>query len=583
MVDHDTSYIATIVISLALAYGGGLLARLVGVPNIVGYLVAGILVGPYTPGFIADQQLTLELAEIGVALLLFTVGLHFSLRDMVVVWHVVVPGAILQIALCTGLGFLAGAALGWPAPASVVLGLAIAISSTAVATKALEARGRLGTDIGRIALGWLVVQDIVVIMALVLLPVLSREIPDALTLATLLGKTLAMIALFAALLLGGGRWVLPQILRITARFGSQELFTLGVIVIALGIAYSSAALLGLSLALGAFFAGVVLGESDLSYQSAAESLPIQNIFTVLFFVSVGMLFDPALFLEAPAEILGLVVAIVFGCGLTFMMLMVLFGVKPSTAGATAGTLAQIGEFSFILTGLAIGVGLMTIDQRGILLAAALVTIIFHSLTIRLYAGLGTFLDNRLTFLTGRGEKRHRRSQARVMAAMQDHVIVVGMGRVGRVMVSALEEAGQQYVAIEADWRICQAARKRCAMVFFGDATRSEVFDAARAQTARMIVVAMPDAFRSRRVIELARHANPDIAVVARAHSDEEYQYMSELGVGLVVMGEREIALSMSDYTLREVGLSAERAQDIVDDIRSKLNGVIVEGLTEEQL
>ncbi|HKJ61694.1 MAG TPA: cation:proton antiporter, partial [Hyphomicrobiales bacterium] len=347
MVDHDTSYIATIVISLALAYGGGLLARLVGVPNIVGYLVAGILVGPYTPGFIADQQLTLELAEIGVALLLFTVGLHFSLRDMVVVWHVVVPGAILQIALCTGLGFLAGAALGWPAPASVVLGLAIAISSTAVATKALEARGRLGTDIGRIALGWLVVQDIVVIMALVLLPVLSREIPDALTLATLLGKTLAMIALFAALLLGGGRWVLPQILRITARFGSQELFTLGVIVIALGIAYSSAALLGLSLALGAFFAGVVLGESDLSYQSAAESLPIQNIFTVLFFVSVGMLFDPALFLEAPAEILGLVVVIVFGCGLIFMMLMVLFGVRPSTAGATAGTLAQIGEFSFI--------------------------------------------------------------------------------------------------------------------------------------------------------------------------------------------------------------------------------------------
>ncbi|HKJ63023.1 MAG TPA: NAD(P)-binding protein, partial [Hyphomicrobiales bacterium] len=221
--------------------------------------------------------------------------------------------------------------------------------------------------------------------------------------------------------------------------------------------------------------------------------------------------------------------------------------------------------------------------RGILLAAALVTIIFHSLTIRLYAGLGAFLDSRLTFLTGRGEKRHRRSQARVMAVMQDHVIVVGMGRVGRVIVSALEEAGQQYVAIEADWRICQAARKRCAMVFFGDATRSEVFDAARAQTARMIVVAMPDAFRSRRVIELARHVNPDIAVVARAHSDEEYQYMSELGVGLVVMGEREIALSMSDYTLRQVGLSAERAQDIVDDIRRKLNGVMAEGLAEEQL
>ncbi|MBX2806223.1 MAG: cation:proton antiporter [Hyphomicrobiales bacterium] len=580
MVEHGTPFIATIVISLALAYAGGLFARAIGVPVIVGYLFAGILVGPYTPGFVADQQLTLELAEIGVALLLFTVGLHFSLRDMVVVWHVVVPGAILQIALCTGLGFLVGTGLGWPVPASIVLGLAIAISSTAVSTKALEARSQLGTDIGRIALGWLVVQDIVVIMALVLLPVVSHEIPDAFTLAALLGKTLAMVILFAALLLGGGRWVLPQILRTTARFGSQELFTLGVIVIALGIAYGSATLLGLSLALGAFFAGLVLGESDLSYQSAAESLPIQNIFTVLFFVSVGMLFDPMLFLEAPAEIVGLVVAIITGCGLTFMMLMLVLGVRPHTAGATAGTLAQIGEFSFILTSLAVGLAVMDADQRGTLLAAALVTIILHSLTIRFYTSLGSYLDARLAFLTSRGEKKHRRTQARVVAAMQDHVIVVGMGRVGRVIVSALEEADQHYVAIEADWRICQMARKSGAMVFFGDATRSEVFDAASAQTASMIVVAMPDAFRSRRVIELARQANSDIAVVSRAHSDEEYEYMSKLGVGLVVMGEREIALSMSDYTLRQVGISAEHAQNIVDQLRIRLDGAADSDLPE---
>jgi CPA2 family monovalent cation:H+ antiporter-2 len=296
-----------------------------------------------------------------------------------------------------------------------------------------------------------------------------------------------------------------------------------------------------------------------------------------------MLFDPLLFLKAPGEIIGLVVAIILGCGLTFMTLMILLGVRPSTAGTTAGTLAQIGEFSFILTTLAIGLGLIMAEQRGILLAAALITIIFHSLTIRLYADLGAFLDTRLTFLTDRGEKKHRRTQARVTAAMRDHVIVVGMGRVGRVIVRALEEAGQQYVALEADWRICQAARKSGAMVFFGDATRSEVFDAARAERARMIVVAMPDAFRSRRVIELARHANPEIAVVARAHSDEEYEYMSQLGVGLVVMGEREIALSMSDYTLRQVGLSAEAAQNIVDDLRTKLNGVISPELAEEPL
>lgn len=572
MAEHGTPFIATIVISLALAYAGGLAARFVGVPNIVGYLIAGIFVGPYTPGFVADQNLSLELAEIGVALLLFTVGLHFSLRDMLVVWHVVVPGALLQIVACTGLGYLIGAVLGWSDSASVVLGLTIAISSTAVSTKALEASGTLTTETGRIALGWLVVQDIVVIMALVLLPALSTEIPDAMALAALLGETIITIVLFAALLLGGGRWVLPQILRLTARFGSQELFTLGVIVIALGIAYGSAALLGLSLALGAFFAGLVLGESDLSYQSAAEALPIQNIFTVLFFVSVGMLFDPMLFLDAPFQILGLMVAIMVGCGLTFLTLMILLGVRPSTAGKTAGALAQIGEFSFILTSLAVGLGLLVSDQRGIILAAALLTIIFHSLTRRVYGALGAYLDTRLTFLTGRGEKKHRRSQAGAIAAMRDHVIVVGLGRVGRVIVNALEEAGQQYVVIEADLRACQAARKSGTTVFFGDATRHEVFEAANAKTSRMIVVALPDAFQSRRVIELAREANPEIAIVARAHSDDEYSYLSQLHVGLVVMGEREIALSMSDYTLRQLGLSAAHAQDIVDELRSNLDG-----------
>ena len=571
MADHGTSFIATIVISLALAYAGGLTARSIGVPNIIGYLIAGIFVGPYTPGFVADQHLTLELAEIGVALLLFTVGLHFSLRDMIIVWHIVVPGAVLQITTCTALGYAAGAVLGWPEPASLILGLTIAISSTAVATKALEVRGQLSTDIGRIALGWLVVQDIVVIMALVLLPVVAKEVPDTMTLAKLLGETMLMVILFAGLLLIGGRWLLPRILRVTAQFGSQELFTLGVIVIALGIAYSSATFLGLSLALGAFFAGLVLGESDLSYQSAAESLPIQNIFTVLFFVSVGMLFDPKLFIESPAEIISLMVAIIVGCGMVFLVLMIFLGVKPSTAGATAGTLAQIGEFSFILTSLATGLGLIDTNQHGILLAAAIATILFHSLTIRFYEGLGSFLDSRLTFFTERHERLDRQTQAQMMGRMHDHVIVVGLGRVGRIIVSALEKANQSYVALEADWRVTQAARKADVKAFFGDATRAEVFTATCAQTAQMIVIALPNAFQSRRVIELARQANPNIAVVARVHSDEEFDYLTNLGVGLVVMGEREIALSMSDYTLRQAGLDAEQAQDIVDNLRDGLD------------
>jgi CPA2 family monovalent cation:H+ antiporter-2 len=566
---HSTPFIATIVISLALAYAGGLGARSLGLPNIVGYLAAGILVGPHTPGFIADQGLTAELAEIGVALLMFTVGLHFSLRDLLVVWHIAVPGALIQITSCTALGALIGSLLGWMLPASFLLGLAIAISSTAVSTKALEQRQQLTTQTGRIVLGWLVVQDIVVILALVLLPTVARDVSDLGSLAWIIGETMLMVIIFAAALLGGGRWLLPAILGMTARFGSKELFTLGVIVIALGVAYGSATLLGLSLALGAFFAGLVLGESDLSHQSAAESLPIQNIFAVLFFVSVGMLFDPMLFLEAPGQIALLVLTIVAGCGFIFFMLMLLLNVRPTIAGLAAGTLSQIGEFSFILTGLAVGVAIITSEQQGLILAAALVSILFHSLTIRSYARLGKEFERR--FATRRQMRRQVEPDARQLAALRDHVIIVGHGRVGSLVSKALKQAGQSYVIIEGQWITSEAARRDEGVVIYGDATRTEVLSAAKPRLARLIVIAMPNAFQSRRVIELARIANPTIGIVARAHSDEEYQYLSRLGVGLLLMGEREIGLSMSDYVLQQTGVNAEDAQQIVNRLRDQSN------------
>ncbi|NJM34110.1 MAG: hypothetical protein HC850_04665 [Rhodomicrobium sp.] len=566
---HHTPFIATIVISLALAYAGGVIARLLRLPSIVGYLAAGILVGPHTPGFVADQGLTRELAEIGVALLMFTVGLHFSLRDLLVVWHIAVPGALIQIAVCAALGMGVGWLLDWPLPASMLLGLAIAISSTAVSTKALEAQQQLTTDAGRIVLGWLVVQDIVVILALVMLPTFARGGTDFGALAFIVGKTVLLVTLFAALLLGVGRWLLPAILGMTARFGSQELFTLGVIVIALGIAYGSATLLGLSLALGAFFAGLVLGESELSHQSAAESLPIQNIFAVLFFVSVGMLFDPALFVEAPGQIALLVLTIVAGCGLVFMTLLLLLGVRPKIAGLAAGTLAQIGEFSFILTGLAAGLAIINSAQQGLILAAALVSILFHSLTMRFYSHLGLKLNGRFV-LPGQARRRQIEPDARALAALRDHVIIVGHGRVGSLVASALKQAGHSYAVIEGEWAASKSARQPGGVVIFGDATREEVIRGARPASARLIVVALPDAFQSRRVIELARKVNPEIGIVARAHSDEEYQYLSQLGVGLLVMGEREIGLSMSDYVLRQIGLDAENAQKVVDSLRNGL-------------
>lgn len=566
---HSTPFIATIVISLALAYAGGLGARFLGLPNIVGYLAAGIVVGPHTPGFVADQNLTAELAEIGVALLMFTVGLHFSLRDLLVVWHIAVPGALLQIAGSTALGAAVGILLGWALPASLLLGLAIAISSTAVSTKALEVRRQSTTETGRIVLGWLVVQDIVVILALVLLPTVAHDSADLGSVAFIISETLLMVAIFAVLLLVVGRWLLPALLALAARYGSQELFTLGVIVIALGIAYGSATLLGLSLALGAFFAGLVLGESDLSHQSAAESLPIQNIFAVLFFVSVGMLFDPALFLKSPGQIALLVLTVVAGCGLIFFILMLLLGVRPQIAGLAAGTLSQFGEFSFILAGLAVGLTIITNEQQGLILAAALVSILFHSLTIRGYSRLGKAFERR--FVTPRRWRGRMERDARQLATLRDHIIVVGHGRVGSLVADALRRAKKRYVVIEGQWGVSKSARQAGATVIFGDATRAEVFSAAKPASARLVVVALPDAFQSRRVIELAQTVNPKIGIVARAHSDEEYRYLSRLGVGLLVMGEREVGLSMSDYVLRQVGLDAARAQEVVDDLRSRLS------------
>jgi CPA2 family monovalent cation:H+ antiporter-2 len=309
----------------------------------------------------------------------------------------------------------------------------------------------------------------------------------------------------------------------------------------------------------------VLGESELSHQSAAESLPIQNIFTVLFFVSVGMLVDPLLFLRAPVEIGILVLAICVGCGLLFLLVMLLLGVLPKIAGAASGTLAQIGEFSFILSGVAVGIHIMTGEQRGMLFAAALVSILVHSMTSAAYGRLGSALGERMNF-----RKRRNQASIEVPAALGNHVIVVGYGRVGRVVASALSRAALPHLVIEAEWRSLRNAQRNGHTVIFGDATRMEVLRAAQPEHARLIVVALPDPFQARRVIELARQAQAGIGVVARAHSEEEYHYLIRLGVGLVVMGEREIALSMSDHVLQQMGNDAASAQAVVDDLRARL-------------
>jgi CPA2 family monovalent cation:H+ antiporter-2 len=564
---HAGPLVATLVVALALAFAFGFAARLLRLPPLLGYIAAGVAVGPHTPGFVADPAITAALAEIGVALLLFAVGLHFRARDLLAVWRVALPGALAQIAIGTAIGAAAGAlTLGLGGAAALVFGLALAISSTAVATRALEEKGRLSGEAGRIALGWLVVQDLVVVLALVLLPVLAGDGAD---LGTRLGTTAVEIAGFLAAMAIGGRVLLPRLLGLVAATGSRELFTLAVIAIALGTAFGSSALFGVSPALGAFFAGVLLGESPLGHQAAAETVPLQRVFVALFFVSVGALVDPAAMAAMPGASLATLLAVLLGTGGAIAALLLALRVALPAAAAVAGAMTQIGEFSFLLMALAVGAGVLPEAARGPILVAATLTI----LATPLLQGLA---DRAATAIEGTRRMRAwqlKRGRARLLAAppqgLAGHAILVGHGRVGRVVATALRRHGRPYVVIEADHQTAETLRAEGVPVVWGDATRIEVLKAARPEAARLIVLGLPDAAGCRRVLDLARAANPAIIAAARAHDEAEAAFLErEEGVGLVVMGEREIALGMADFAMTRLGVEAAEALITVEALRA---------------
>lgn len=566
---HAIGLLPTLVAGITFAFVGGLLARAVRLPPVLGYLVAGVVVGPFTPGFVADQSIATGLAEIGVALLLFGVGLHFSFADLLAVRKSAVPGALIQIAVTTTIGWaVATHLLGRPPTAALVIGLSLAIASTAVATRALEERGELTATAGRIALGWLVVQDAVVILALVLVPALGSGAVTVEGFAREIGHALLQLAGFVAITVLVGRWAIPGLLGYVARLGSRELFTLAVLVIALGIAYGSSLLFGISIALAAFFAGVVLGESDLSHHAAAEALPMQQVFAVLFFVSAGMLFDPSTLLRMPLEVAAIVVTIVVGTGVTTLLLLLAFKATPRTAGTVGATFAQIGEFSFILTDLAVRQGLMEASGRDLVLAAALIAIVINPLVFPLLGRLADRLGDRPAMVRWREHESAPLFKARP-AMLVEHAILVGHGRVGSTVADALRRHGLEYVVIESDRKLAERLRDHGTHVVYGDATREEVLGATLPELARLIVVALPDAFQARRVISLARRLNPDIETVVRTHSEEEALYLAEAGVGLAVMGEREIAFGMSDFALRRLGVPAEDAQATMARLRGR--------------
>ncbi|MBA8889467.1 CPA2 family monovalent cation:H+ antiporter-2 [Dokdonella fugitiva] len=543
---HSTPLIATLVSAFVLAYVAGMLAQRLRLPPIVGYLLAGVAIGPFTPGIVADQALAPELSEIGVILLMFGVGLHFSLGDLLAVRAIALPGAAVQIAIATALGMLLAWAIGWSAGSGLVLGLALSTASTVVLLRALEERGLLETQRGRIAIGWLIVEDLAMVLTLVLLPALAGLLggtaQEGVNLYAALGLTLAKVAAFVAVMLVVGRRAIPWLLERTAGTGSRELFTLAVLGIALGVAYASAMLFGVSFALGAFFAGMVLNESKLSHQAAQESLPFRDAFAVLFFVSVGMLFDPSILVRAPLPVLGVLAIILVGKSIGAFAIVRAFG-RPAEVGLTIATsLAQIGEFAFILAGLGIELGLLPKDGRDLVLAGAILSICANPL---LFVALDRWLARRDAAAAAAAPREPDLPPGPPLPE-RDHVILVGFGRVGSLVGQRLHDEGTPLALIEPDADAVERARALGIPALAGNAAAAERLAAVHVAGARAIVVAIPQALEAGQIIRHAREANPAIAVLARAHSDDEVAYLLGCGADAAVMGEREIARSMCE-------------------------------------
>ncbi len=547
---HYTPLIATIVFALVLAYAAGALALKLRLAPIVGYLLAGVAVGPFTPGFVADQPLAAELSEIGVILLMFGVGLHFSLGDLLAVKRIAIPGAAVQTAIATLLGMALAWLLGWPVGAGLVFGLALSVASTVVLLRALEARHLVETRRGRIAVGWLIVEDLAMVLVLVLLPPLAGMLGGTTDLAhsggsvyATLGLTLAKVAAFIALMLVVGRRAIPWLLERTARLGSRELFTLAVLAIALGVAYASARLFDVSFALGAFFAGMVLKESPLSHEAAEQSLPFRDAFAVLFFVSVGMLFDPTILVREPLPVLATLAIIVVGKSLAALAIVRAFG-RPLDVGLTiAVSLAQIGEFSFILAGLGMELGLLPKEGHDLILAGAILSIFMNPI---LFAGLDRWQARRNAQAPAAALPIDDEEAPGPPLPAADHVVLIGFGRVGSRVGVALHEAGRAIALIESDRESLDAARAIGIAGLLGNASSEDSLVAANIGTACAVLVAIPQTIEAGQIIEHARALKPDIAVVARAHSDRDIEYLLAHGADAAIMGEREVARGMFD-------------------------------------
>ncbi|MES2948081.1 MAG: cation:proton antiporter [Pseudomonadota bacterium] len=557
--DHNISLISTVAAAFGAALILGFIAERSKVPALVGYLIAGILIGPATPGFVADVHIASQLSEIGIMLLMFGVGLHFSPDDLLAVRRVAVPGAVVQMGVTTLLGMAMAWWWGWTLGGGLVLGLSLACASTVVLLKSLETRDQLNTMNGRIAVGWLVVQDLVTVLVLVLLPPLAgvlggpvAVVAGAKPLWITIGQTLLQVSAFIALMLIVGRRALPWLLWQVARTGSRELFTLAVITSAIGIAYGASAVFSVSFALGAFFAGSVMRNSEFSHRAAQESLPLRDAFSVLFFVSVGMTVDPSILMSEPLRVLTVVAVIIFSNVLVSLVLIVALRYPLNTALTVAASLGQIGEFSIILAGLGLSLGLLPAEGMSLVLAGVLISI---GLNAFLLAGVEPLQRWMLAYsgLARRLERREVPFAELPMSTerkyLEGQVVLVGYGRVGRRIAKALLARNIPFVVVDQNRDIIEELRSKGGVAVSGNAAEPSVLIQAHIADAAMLVIASPDTFDVRQMVETARALNAGIEIIVRTHNEEESVLLQKEGIGLVFFSEEELARGMASHVL----------------------------------
>ncbi len=538
---HASPLIATIVGGLVLAFILGALAFRMRVSPLIGYLLAGVVIGPFTPGYVADQHLANELAELGVILLMFGVGLHFSVKELLAVRAIAVPGALVQIGAAMLLGMGLAWLMGWGAVAGVVFGLALSVASTVVLLRALQERRILDTERGKIAVGWLIVEDLVMVLALVMLPALAHGGGGGAGIAATLALTVGKVVAFVAFMLIVGRRAIPWLLHKIAHTGSRELFRLAVLAIALGVAFGAAMLFGVSFALGAFFAGMILAESPLSQRAGEETLPLRDAFAVLFFVSVGMLFNPHVVTDQPIALLGTVAIILFGKSIAAFLIVRAFGRPVKTALTISASLAQIGEFSFILATLGFSLKLIPADARDLILAGAIISIMLNPL---LFSAIDRIAGKALPDITD-----DHAIGGIPRSLPTGHIILVGHGRVGSRVSTELLAAGERLTIVEAHADVVARPDHIKATFLVGNAASPDVLKRARVADARMLFIAIPGSFEAGQICEQARAINPAIRIIARTHDDAEARHLLTMGADMTIMGEREIARCMIDQAL----------------------------------